>query len=97
MPKKTSAKKASPATPTLDPKQAFVIRSYTREEIADELNNIIASAMDLAHCTPFTPDDHRLTADVCEQFVEAIDNVLYDIDEVVDRTYEAHHELLETM
>lgn len=55
----------------LHPKQVFVVRSYTREAIAHDLN-IVMDEMLGATPEPFLPDDARLTNEVCERFVDGL-------------------------
>ncbi len=77
-------------TKKLDPKQAFVAISYTREEIAEELNGI---AQNEGWPNPnFTKDDPRLTDEVCQDIMDGIQSAYCDVDENVDRAYEYNKE-----
>lgn len=89
MPKKTTPKKTNKS---LDPKQSFVAISYTRAEIAEELNGI---AHDEGWDDPkFTKDDPRLTDEVCQDIVDGVQSAYCDVDENVDRAYEYNKESL---
>ena len=81
----------------LDPKQVFIVRSWSREEIAHELNEIIAAKVGELEGTKikaFDADDPRLTDEVCEEFCDAIEDAIAEEDGVVDRQYELHIDLL---
>jgi hypothetical protein len=78
-------KKATPKKKKLVPTQAFVAISYTRAEIAEELNSI---AQNEGWDNPkFTKDDPRLTDEVCQDIVDGVQSAYCDVDENVDRAY----------
>ncbi len=88
-----AAKKTTPKR--LDPKQSFVAMSYTREEIAEELNGI---AQNEGWPDPkFTKDDPRLTDEVCQDMMDGIQSAYCDVDENVDRAYEYNKESLRVL
>lgn len=71
-----------------DPNQVFVVRSFTRAEIAKELNDLIDC--EGLKIEPFKEDDGRLTDEVCESFANATEEAISEADEVVDREYSNH-------
>lgn len=69
----------------LDPKQVFVCMSTSREDIADELNDLIASeGWDIKK---FEPNDERLTDKFCQDFADCTGDAFTDCDDTYDREY----------
>lgn len=76
----------------LDPKAAFVVSSMTRSDIAFALNSILEN--EGWETEPFAEDDLRLTDEVCEDFVDGMQQAACDVDELVDREYLYNRSLL---
>jgi hypothetical protein len=76
----------------LNPDQVFVIQSVTRAEVADTMNGVIQNQ---AWKIPeFTPDDPRLTDEVCEAIAGGSFEAICETDDVVDKEYEYHLEVV---
>lgn len=79
----------------LDPKQVFIVRSYTREEIAESLNEVLdGTGIKVKH---FTADDARLTDEFCEAFVSGMDDAICENVNVFDLGYEIQCDILRDM
>lgn len=78
----------------LNPKKAFVAISYTREEIAEELNGIADNEGWSKGFVKFSKDDPRLTDEVCQDIVDGVQSAYCDIDDNVDRAYMYNKESL---
>lgn len=52
----------------LNPKQRFVIQHITREEIANNLNSMLPTAM-------IAVDDERLTDEVCQCYADGLSEI----------------------
>ena len=63
----------------LNPNEQFVVMAFSRKHIADLLNEVID--YETLNVTPFTPDDERLTAKVCQEVASGWVSVLEDNDE----------------
>lgn len=88
------AKKSANKPKKLDPEQVFIIQTVTREAVADTLNGVIQSeGWDVPE---FTPDDPRLTDDVCQAIADGTNEAYCEVDEVVDKEYEYHREYVRT-
>ncbi len=85
-------KKKSVASKKLDPDQEFVIISVNRRGIAQEFNDIIDN--EGWKIQKFTPDDPRLTDVICKAFTDGSNSASADVDDLMDREYEYHIELL---
>jgi hypothetical protein len=70
-----------------DPKQLFILCQYSRESIAEELNTAIEATG--SEVEEFTPDDLRLTDEVCQAYVDSV----YDAWTNVDETAEAEQQV----
>jgi hypothetical protein len=86
-------KKKTKKAKKLNPKQVFIVRSVTRAEVAETFNDIIeCNALKL---TNFTDTDPRLTDEVCERVADGTDSAICEVDEVVDREFEIHCDILD--
>ena len=59
-----------------DPKQLFVINAVTREGIAEDLNDTLDG---YANEERFTPNDDRLTDEICAAYAAALGNIDEDM------------------
>lgn len=76
-----------------DPKQLFVLVQYSRQAIANELNEAIEN--EEKEIEPFAPDDPRLTNKVCQDYVDAVYDAWMNIDEMSDVEHQVTIEALE--
>ena len=63
----------------LNPNEQFVVMAFSRKHIADLFNEVIDYKG--LNINPFTPDDDRLTAGVCQEIASGWVFVLEDTDE----------------
>jgi hypothetical protein len=78
----------------LDPKQLFVVVTYSRGSIAEELNMALETIGDDT-TKEFTHDDPRLTDKVCKAYVNAVYDSWANIDEVDDAAHQVSIKTLE--
>jgi hypothetical protein len=75
-----------------NPEQVFVVQSVTRSEIADTINGVIQN--EGWKIPEFTPDDDRLTDEVCQSIADGTNEAICEVDDVVDKEYEHHVEVV---
>lgn len=75
-----------------DPQQKFVAITFTRSEIAKELNEHIVN--DSHDIEPFTEDDDRLTDELCEELASAMAQQYWDNDATEEWEYEVYNAFL---
>jgi len=74
----------------LNPNEQFVVLSFARKHVADLFNDVIDERG--LNIIPFTPDDERLTCEVCQEVASGWIVTLEDNNE--DDQVEAAGELL---
>lgn len=68
----------------LNPDHRFVVYAVTRKEIARRLNDAIERSPTGGGMKKFTPDDLRLTDDVCTEIAGSLNGVVFDCQELVN-------------
>jgi hypothetical protein len=84
------------ANKKLDPEQTFVIMEVSRKKIAETLNSI--ADIEGWNAPKFTPDDPRLTNEVCQEIANGTENGIFEAGPVtMSDEYEYHKESLRSL